>query len=890
MCAECVKFSTEPKILNVDKAKVKGMLKAYANFYEAASFEDMDTRLDFLQKLESCLRGENARMTLYEQQLHDSALLALEAASVSCRKSVESYYSNEESRVTHAISLLKCLRDLKELGQGFEIMDRISVAKQMEIIPPLHEVTTGRNPPVADMAEGKFSYKFPATAIQQTKLLALAASRMFQESTTGEDANEYKISRFTSIGNRWGVYDDKNQVEAVSFSVSKTIFLTGIGLGTCYNAGKTVTVHEISIIQGISSGGQKMAVIAGFVISNVDNSVRVAKLMFERPVEITELQDYTIRLVAKGDSGMYRGQTSQQLVTGPKGVEFTFKSTSYVPADIKNGDNLTDGPILEVFYQVTAAEQITIQRFSDFVPGRMCRQGAKDAITFQSNKNAKLNGVSVGAPTEAGPAMASVEVVESNRCPGKLIYAIPRAELLPYSAAQKLVKINFPTPLSVKAGIQYTIIVQLSCSAVHNGVSSLGQVITQGPLSIQFSDPLYEGTAEANGPNLMEGPIAALHFSDVIESDNLFGKRYAALGRVNPEMAERAGGELRIRRFQEVEKGWEVAKGRKETLTFQVDQPLLLIAFGLGGAMEIGETVNLNGICLMTGNSLDSKVIYASVDYQTLYTRPDCEPIHRVAFNPPVELSPHLAYTLLLTLQPGKFYQGVVAAPQVRVDSTTTCTFLQTGGIQGAAAHSGDSSGPIIDLYFTATECSLQQVKEQIYKVLSEKESQAREVLISRFSSLGSAWSINDDGKQVEAITFKTSSSVQLSAVGVAAAYAEGSTVRIKTLEIRKGQGTRGDILYQHSQQIILQRTSRADQFFKVALTRPVPLLPATDYTLRVQYEERAQVARGTEVNNKPSVEGLTVTFTRAQFEGGDTENGSHENHGPIRDFYFVLA
>jgi len=356
-------------------------------------------------------------------------------------------------------------------------------------------------------------------------------------------------------------------------------------------------------------------------------------------------------------------------------------------------------------------------------------------------------------------------------------------------------------------------------------------------------------------------------------------------------MAERAGGELRIRRFQEVARGWEVVKGRKETLTFQVDQPLLLTAFGLAGAMEIGEAVGLSGICLMSGNSLDSKVIYASVDYQTIYTRGDREPVHRVALNPPAELSPHLAYTLLLTLQPGKLYQGAGAAPQMRVDGATLCTFLPTGGIQGAAANSGDSSGPIVDLYFSATECSLQQLKDQVYQVLSEKaESQSREVLVSRFKSLGSAWHVNSDGKQVEAITFKVSSSLQLSAVGVGAAYAEGAAVRIKTLEIRKGPGTRGDILYQHAQPVVLQRTSAADQFSKVALTRPVPLLSAELYTLRVQYEESAQLARGTEVNNSPIVEGLTINFIRAQFEGGDVENGSHEAHGPIRDLYFLLA
>ena len=524
LCTECVKYSDEAKVVQVDKSNIRGMLKGYGNFYEAATFDDMDTRLDFLSKLESCLKGESARLTLYERQLYDSALVALEAASVSCRNSVNSYYTSEETRVTQAISLLKSLRDLKELGQGFEIMNRISVAKQMEIIPPLYEVTIGRNAPGVEKAEGKYQYKFPHTAIQHTKLIASAAGRMFQESTAGEDVCEYKISRFTNLGNRWGIYEDKNQVEAVSFSTSKTIYLTGLGLGTCYSAGKTVTIHEVSIIFGNSTGGQKLAMESGIIIPNVDNSVRVAKVMFARPVEVTEGQDYTIRLVEKGEAGVYRGQTAQQIVMGPKGVEFTFKSSSYVAADIKNGENLNDGPIIELFYQVTGADQIALWRFQDFDKGWVCRQGAKDAITFQSNKNAKLNAISVGAPTEPGPAQASIEVVEGNRCPGKLLYVIPRAELLPFSPAQKVIKVSFPSPFLVKSGSIYTIIVSWNCSSVYKGINCAGPVLTQGSLSVQLSDTLYEGTAEMNGPNFTDGPIAALHFSDVIESDNLYGK------------------------------------------------------------------------------------------------------------------------------------------------------------------------------------------------------------------------------------------------------------------------------------------------------------------------------------------------------------------------------
>ena len=40
-------------------------------------------------------------------------------------------------------------------------------------------------------------------------------------------------------------------------------------------------------------------------------------------------------------------------------------------------------------------------------------------------------------------------------------------------------------------------------------------------------------------------------------------------------------------------------------------------------------------------------------------------------------------------------------------------------------------------------------------------------------------------------------------------------------------------------------------------------------------------------MDNSPSVQDVKFTFEKSKFEGGDVENGSHEVHGLLKDFYF---
>lgn len=356
-------------------------------------------------------------------------------------------------------------------------------------------------------------------------------------------------------------------------------------------------------------------------------------------------------------------------------------------------------------------------------------------------------------------------------------------------------------------------------------------------------------------------------------------------------MSEKAGGEVRLRRFASLDKGWNTAKDRKESLSFHFSQPVLLSAFGIAAAADLGQALTLTEVRVLAGNSLLSKVVYASADTRSFYTLPDRDPVHRVTFHPPIEIAPARCYTLLVTLQNCAVYQGIGGLGEVGNEGIGEVRFVQTVGAMEAKVNSGDMSGPLIDLYCVPLQCNPKQIKDEIAAILSDRiEANSRQVLFTRYSNIGSSWHVNSDGKQVEAITFRPNFQGQLVAIGVGNAYNEGSQTRLKTLELHRGTGTRGELLYQHSQTVDLSRRGGADAFLKVSLSRQVPVLPGENYTLRVQYDENSMVVRGTVASATVIAEGATVVFERANFEGGDIENGSHETHGPLRDLYFVIG
>ena len=72
-------------------------------------------------------------------------------------------------------------------------------------------------------------------------------TRLFQSTKIVTDLNEYKISRFGNPNNRWGIFEGRNQVESISFTVNQALFVTAIGIGNAFHEYKTVLIENLRI-------------------------------------------------------------------------------------------------------------------------------------------------------------------------------------------------------------------------------------------------------------------------------------------------------------------------------------------------------------------------------------------------------------------------------------------------------------------------------------------------------------------------------------------------------------------------------------------------------------------------------------------------------------------
>lgn len=141
----------------------------------------------------------------------------------------------------------------------------------------------------------------------------------------------------------------------------------------------------------------------------------------------------------------------------------------------------------------------------------------------------------------------------------------------------------------------------------------------------------------------------------------------------------------------------------------------------------------------------------------------------------------------------------------------------------------------------------------------------------------------------LEAISLRANCDILLTGIGTGNGYAVGGGCTIVDLEVRQGLGTQGTLLYRHPETVTSSYNGRVgNKFFKVRFAWPVQLLKDTDYTIRVAYAsgENIYSANGDRIH---SIDEVTFTFTKSRFEGGDRDNSSSPDVGPVRDIYFAM-
>jgi hypothetical protein len=150
-------------------------------------------------------------------------------------------------------------------------------------------------------------------------------------------------------------------------------------------------------------------------------------------------------------------------------------------------------------------------------------------------------------------------------------------------------------------------------------------------------------------------------------------------------------------------------------------------------------------------------------------------------------------------------------------------------------------------------------------------------------------WSISGSPK-VDAFAFQSTKKIWLTGLGLGASCFCQDVVTVSDVEVRKGKGTRGELVYRHPGLIqLLYDGTEEGKFVKVQFAKPVLISKKAEFCIRVCYSSLGQVW-GSEGDIRQYSKGTKFVFKDAVFEGGDVTNKSTGLNGPVRDLCYSTS
>lgn len=150
----------------------------------------------------------------------------------------------------------------------------------------------------------------------------------------------YTVSRYTNTRQPWYLYN----LDGICFSASKRIKLTGVGLyGSKDNK---IIPATIKILDGSSTMGSLIFEDNVEIIPASNELGAITKIIFSKPVDCKQNQDYSVILYSKINANTFYGYNGKAYVEGEKGVGFSFKRL----AGKSGGTGVETGNFPELYY------------------------------------------------------------------------------------------------------------------------------------------------------------------------------------------------------------------------------------------------------------------------------------------------------------------------------------------------------------------------------------------------------------------------------------------------------------------------------------------------------------------------------------------------------------
>lgn len=905
-CHYCIIPSNAEDLVPFDMHSIDIHLKQFRKLYEGFTTEDLENRSSYITALGNAMQGHEMRVVSELENSHKKAMADFDRQFNKYKSQVKTCFNYEKDKLFELGRVIGFLKEMSASGVKFDnITNHLNLQR---LIMLAHSSTSftdnGGMEKLKLLSRKLFSYK-ASTEINQINLEVPQAiidlsMKLIESGNPLKIASEEKLSRFGMPISRWGVLEGRTQVEAVTFTVNQGISLVGIGLGCAFEEDNFTRCDILQICDGPKTNSPLLAEILNSPLPR--NPSRSVRLNFLNPIDLQPDQDYTIRTIIRGEAGVYKGGATSRKITTPQGLTFKFKTSIYSEEDCINGDNADDGPILDLYYSrssVQSEKEVQLSRFERLESQWAIRKGQIDAMTFELSRKATLTAVSLctSASPLAPSILQSLHILLGNTTQSPLIAEIIGPIQVKPMGIDNSAKILLPSTPILEAFTKYTIKVQYkSLTPIYRGVGPF-PVISVSGVNMKTEPAVYVGDVAFND-NSRDGPILGIYVVPaVLDKSN-------AINPLPLDFSEHIGGVACISRFESHEKHWsfDIAK-QVECFSFNFSKPVLLTGISLGNSITRGTSYLLKSLRILMGTCSIGPVIYQSTKAVKVFNKDDSEPVVPIQFEYPVRIEAEASYTIRVVIRGNtKSYKGMnfKGSSITGFGDVTMRSSKSTLGGQDRRYGDNESGGPIFDFFYLTTNSNFDidefnkanQVMVPSVKVVEKGKilpiAPAVEHCYRRFASTGQPWHIKSDVKQIEAVSFKLSRGCMFIACGIGNAKEESKSTVVKSLTVLEGKSTKSPKIYKHSVKENLVYLGPDSRFVRVNFSEPVPLNPDTYYTLRVKYSEATGIERGTMPSNSGTIFGATIVFESALYEGGDVENGSHEIHGPLSDFYFL--
>ena len=903
LCCECLHSQSYVDLSDITSKDIQDRLQMFKNLFDLASPNDLKDRSHLSGLLAECIENQKFKVAQYLDDKYSEVLSSFENHFSSVKNKILNAFDKEKEKVLDLKGIFSILALMKNVGVKLdEVLNRLGLNKSHDLISYLSGISDlGSTTELKKIASSGIDFSFkaeiPAKLVNFTTAVVESPINLIKGSGETSDIGEKKLSRFNPPTNRWGIFEGRNQIEAVTFTVNQKIYMTGIGVGNAYHAGKVVKLERVSVLDGGSTMSAPVYDDIGIDLVYESTGPKVVKIPFKKPVEIKENSEFTIKLVLRGGAGVFRGGSTTRTRNGENGLLFKFKNTIYGGDDVKNGENADDGPIFDIYYKTVIDSQALVNfiRYTNLNSTQELPEGRPGYIlTFNINKPLSLTSFSVPSPSREDSILQvkKVEILKLNKEINEKIFLQNKKLEILFNPTSKLSQIMLDQIISLEPQVNYSILVEMSSPAVFKAESIITSSITCNQVSlkaIKSQTDLYRDSID-------QSIFLSIHGS-CIENIQTFTRIL-----IPNNFLEEVCGEMKVSRFESCEPGWGIQPdGQVECFSFKFSEDVILTGLALGNCVKSNSFVLVETLNVLVGQYSNSPAVYEHSKPFNIFNS-DNNPKVKVKFDRPVKIDSRKTYTFKIVMKgtekvfKGKSFRGESITGKDEIVFKASKTELRDGDKSNG---DNEKAGPILEVYYLnpgkyispeSFSILLQKLYPKVSSQAADLPVKTEEMKVTRYSSTGSSWHVNTDGKQIEAISFKPSMVVNLTGVGIGNAHEEGKKVVIKKIQVKEGKSTQGrNKVYKHKEKVKLINTGDDSKFVKIQLHNPVSLTPDNWYTLMVKYKPGVPVCRGTMANNQPSANGVTFTFEKTKYEGPDIENGSHEVHGPLRDFYFTL-